>query len=317
MRLKSFFGPTLNEAMRLVRDALGEDAIIVTTYDEEGGGVRVTAAIEEQSQEHEAPSRPPKFDEPNGSTIIETIADAIVRHQVSAALAERLLAAATRYADDDPVVALAAALDTHFKFQPITDDTVNQPIIFVGPPGAGKTMATAKFAAAAAMAKRDVAVFSADTERAGGMEQLAAFTRLLKVDLMQIEDAPALRDAIRIQKADTLILVDTPGRNPFRKDELEQLRALVGVGGEAVLVMPSGMDSNEAIDMAHAFRTIGATRLIPTRLDFTRRLGSLLRTAYEARMPFANFSASPKVTEAPQPLNPVVLARMVLEGERT
>lgn len=314
MRLKSFFGPNLNETMRLVRESLGEDAIIVGTYDEENGGIRVTAAIEEKEPQRQALARPPKFDEADGSTVIESIANAMVRHQVNAALSERLLAAAIRYADDDPIVTLAAALDTHFKFLPIAGDTVNQPILFVGPPGAGKTLTCAKLATATALAKKPVAVFTADTERAGGIEQLAAFTRLLKVELMQTDDAQALRDAIRIQKADTLILVDTPGRNPFRNDEMEQLHALVNVCGEAVLVLPSDMDSSAALDMALAFRKIGATRFMPTRLDMTRRLGGILRTAYEARLPFANFSASVKVTEPPMPLNPVALAKMILGG---
>ena len=46
MRLKSFHAPSMVEAMRLVRDALGDDAIIVATREEEGG-VRLTAAIDD------------------------------------------------------------------------------------------------------------------------------------------------------------------------------------------------------------------------------------------------------------------------------
>ncbi len=51
MRLKSFSAKTMTEAMQMVRDALGEDAVIVATREEQGGpqrggGVRVTAAID-------------------------------------------------------------------------------------------------------------------------------------------------------------------------------------------------------------------------------------------------------------------------------
>lgn len=52
MRLKSFYAKTMTEAMKMVREALGEDAIIVATREEKGGpsatggGVRVTAAID-------------------------------------------------------------------------------------------------------------------------------------------------------------------------------------------------------------------------------------------------------------------------------
>ena len=156
-------------------------------------------------------------------------------------------------------------------------------------------------------------VISTDTERAGGMEQLAAFTRLLKVNMMEIEDSHALREALAIQQPNSIILIDTPGRNPYQEKERQQLLALVAAaGGEAVLVLPAGMDASEAIDMAHEFRNLGATRLLMTRLDMTRRLGSLLRTASESRLPLANFSATAKVTEAPQPLTAAALARMIL-----
>jgi len=83
-------------------------------------------------------------------------------------------------------------------------------------------------------------------------------------------------------------------------------------GGEAVLVLPAGLDAAEALDVANEFRQLGATRLLATRIDMTKRLGSMLRIAFDARLPLANFSASNKVTDAPLPFNPVVLARLIL-----
>jgi flagellar biosynthesis protein FlhF len=109
------------------------------------------------------------------------------------------------------------------------------------------------------------------------------------------------------------VFVDTPGRNPFIESERKQLHALVAAaGGEATLVLPAGLDASEAVDMANEFRALGATRLLITRLDMTRRLGSMLRVAFDAHLPLANFSASCKVTEAPHPFNPVALARLIL-----
>lgn len=204
MRLKSFYGNSLTEAMRQVREALGEDAIIVATRDDENGGVRVTAAIEDKPPAPPAMAAkaaqhatPPVDD---GSAAIETIAEAITRHHVPTHLAERLMATATQFANDDPLLSLGAAFDVHFKFHPILDDKPAKPLMLIGPPGAGKTLCIAKFATKAAMSKRPVTVISTDTERAGGMEQLAAFTRLLKLNLVEIEDAYALKDMIATQK---------------------------------------------------------------------------------------------------------------------
>lgn len=47
MRLRTFSAPTMSEAMKQIRDALGDDAIIVSSHESERGrGVQVTAASE-------------------------------------------------------------------------------------------------------------------------------------------------------------------------------------------------------------------------------------------------------------------------------
>jgi flagellar biosynthesis protein FlhF len=312
MRLKSFYGSSLNEAMRQVREALGDNAIIVTTRDDENGGVRVTAAIDETpvSKQESAPPSPPDATE---NEVIELLATALLKHQVPTFLAERFLATATQFADDDPILCLAAAFDTHLFFPKPAETKSLKTQIFVGSPGAGKTLTTAKLATQAVLAKQPVSVISTDVERAGGMEQLAAFTRLLKLDLIEIEDAHALSAAVSIQPPENAILVDAPGLNPFESAERKVAEELISAaGGNAILVLPAGLDAMEAIDMAQAFRQAGASRLLFTRLDMTRRLGTILRVAFETKMQLVSFTASHKVTEAPTSLNPVTLARLIL-----
>jgi len=306
MRLKSFYGTNLTEAMRTVREALGENAIIVATREEENGGIRVTAAIDETRNDSEATLIEP----PEGSEALEQIAEALTRHLVPSYLAEKLMASATQFASDDPLVSLGAAIDTHCKFAPPTED---KPLMLIGPPGAGKTLTVAKMATRTALAKKQATVISTDIDRAGGLEQLAAFTRLLKLNLVEIEDCHALRDIVSLQKGHP-IYIDTPGRNPFDGVQRQFLRDFVAAVGEATLVLPAGLDSSEAIDMAAEFQSIGAARLIITRLDTVKRMGSLLRLAHECRMPLTAYCASSNVTEPPLPFNPVVLARLLLKG---
>ncbi|NTU76203.1 MAG: GTPase [Alphaproteobacteria bacterium] len=317
MRLKSFYGPNLTEAMRQVRASLGDNAIIVATRDDDAGGIRVTAATDDtppNSKQDIAASESLRSD---GSESIEVIADALLRHHVPASLAERLLATSTQFANEDPVVALGAAFDTHLKFQPFVEEKMASPILFVGPPGAGKTLCAAKFATKCAFMKAPVAVISADTERAGGMEHLAIFTRLLKLKLIEIEDAHALQDAVAMQPTGAAVLIDTPGINPFHAKELQHLSQLIKAAkGEVALVLPAGLDSSEALDIVAAFQPLGIARLLLTQLDVTRRLGSLLRLAFESRLSLANFSATSKVTESPQPFNPVALARLILPSTK-
>lgn len=330
MRLKSFHGATHSEAMRLVREALGDDAIIVATRDDENGGVRVTAAVDELDMMSRglAPPSPgiPRDVPPKGafqpahegSGTLERIAEALTRHNVPPHLAESLMVAATQFASDDPLVTLGAACDAHFAYAPAAlnpkERPNESPILLVGPPGAGKTLAIAKLATRAALNKRQVCVMTADVERAGGIEQLAAFTRLLKLSLIEVEDSHTLFDAVAMRRNET-IYIDTPGRNVFDSSERRKTEELIAAAkGEALLTLPAGIEACDALDMAEEYRTIGVQGLLVTRLDLVRRIGSLLRIAAESQLPLCGYCASYKVTEPPQPMNPVVLARMILSS---
>src|SRR5579883_3023180 len=120
MRLKTFNAPTMSEAMRMVREHLGEDAIIVSTQRGEGGhGYRVTAALEGLEAEYDgtppaanAEPQPKRgYKAPKREDTIEVLSDALDRHGVPATLAERLLRSATTLGVDDPILALGGALD--------------------------------------------------------------------------------------------------------------------------------------------------------------------------------------------------------------
>ncbi|MCL2469007.1 MAG: GTPase [Alphaproteobacteria bacterium] len=315
MRLKSFYATNATEAMQKVRQALGDDAIIIATHDnEEGGGVRVTAAIDDPSV-----TRPltKVLQDNSGPGALDVIAQALVGHGLASILSEKLLAAATQYASDDPFLSLGAALDTHFKFHPLPDQPPVH-IILVGPAGAGKTLCAAKMATKAIMATQAVQLISTDTQRAGAMAQLDAYARVLQTNILEIEDTGALETAVLMQKSQTYVIVDTAGCNPLDEKEASELKAIIKASKSlAVLVLPANLESSEAVDTARAFVALGASCLLPTRLDITQRLGGLLRVAYETKLPLCNFSASTKASQALEALNPVSLARLILPSKKS
>jgi flagellar biosynthesis protein FlhF len=320
MRLKSFHAKSMADAMRQVRQQLGDDAIIVATREEEGGGVRVTAAVEEDDH----PSEPARINAAVASRapvepeidVGEAVADALHRHGVPAALAEQLIDAAAGLDTDDPTLALGAALDSVFTFHPLPNGGGRgnvRPLMLVGPPGSGKTLTVAKLAARAVLKDRTVSVITTDTVRAGGVDQLAAFTRLLKVKLHRVEDPEALGGAIEVSRGNDLIVIDTAGRNPFDAEEMGDLRALLGAGDmEPILVLPAGMDTVEAAETGMAFKALGVKRLLVTRLDVARRFGSTLAAAHRARLVFCDGTVAAKVAEGLTPLNPVAFARLMM-----
>jgi flagellar biosynthesis protein FlhF len=318
MRLKSFHAPTMQDAMRLVREALGDDAIIVATREEEGVGVRVTAAIEEDGGLLASPpaataANPLRFVETHAPDPVDQVADTLLRHGVPAELNQRLIDSLSDLDVRDPLAGLTAALQSVFSFQPMPEGKAARPIMLVGPPGGGKTLTLAKLCARCALQKRPVGVISTDTIRAGGIEQLQAFTRVLKLRLITVEDPMALFDAIAVAKDMEQILVDSAGRNPYNPSDMKDLREfLLAADIEPALVMPAGLDPVEAIEIAQSFSQLGAKRMLVTRLDMTRRFGSILAAAYEAGLAFADASATTKVADGLTPLTPTSLAKMMM-----
>ena len=310
MRLKTYTAPTTAEAMRMVRDEMGEDAIIVSvTKSDDRNGVRVTAAVEREPEgEVIAFSGPADDGRGPGRTIRRILAD----HGVPEPLTEHLAQTAGKLTTRDPVMAFAGALDECFFFAPLSDRKNGKPIMLVGPPGGGKTITTAKLAARSILAGNPTRVLTIDTKRAGGIEQLAAFTRILGIDLQAAEFSSDLADLVA-QGGGSVTYIDSMGTNPFSDAEMEALEAFIGAAdAEPVLVLPAGGDVAESADIAASFAAAGAQRLLITRLDMARRLGGILAAADAARLKFCDVSINPNVADGLSPINPVSLARLIM-----
>ena len=94
---------------------------------------------------------------------------------------------------------------------------------------------------------------------------------------------------------------------------MDHLSGLVqAAGAEPVLVLAAGGDAMESADIAASFAAIGAGRLVVTRLDMARRLGSILAAADAARMRFSDVSITPQVADGLSPINPLSLARLIM-----
>lgn len=169
------------EAMAQVREKLGNDAVIVSTYESRRGrGITVTAARDDA--EEDAHLRAVLEETPASSPRHESIAQALAYHGAPAGVAERLMSAVRQADTDDPSQALASALDTRFTFTGMPDDS-GAPVLLVGPPGAGKTVTAIKMAARRVMAGKPVHLITTDSIRSGAYEQLAAFAELMDTPL--------------------------------------------------------------------------------------------------------------------------------------
>jgi flagellar biosynthesis protein FlhF len=315
MRLKSYNAATMAEAMRLVREELGEDAIIVSTQrSSDGQGVRITAALDDAAED-DAIDR--AISGRNSTPFAEKVREALTYHGAPPRLIDKLVQAAETVEVGSPTMACAAALEDHFDFAPLPERKAPRPFMLVGPPGTGKTITTAKLAARARLAGRAVGVVTADTIRAGAVEQLAAFTSILEVTLRQVRGPDALGLAVQdMMPTSDLVFIDSPGLNPFSHHDMDYLKGLINAADvEPILVIAAGGDASEAADIGEAFGTAGATRLLATRLDMTRRLGAILAAADGGQLMFSEVSLNPHVATGLCAVNPVSMARLILPPE--
>ncbi len=335
MRLKSFYAKTMSEAMRMVKETLGDDAIIVATKEEAGGAsIRVTAAVEDDTyddpdafynenergsfmhdtgQADDSWEQEIEEDEEQDNAVIETLTDTMIRHRVPSDLTDQILSCASIVDLMNPRESLYAAVEHLFHFRPLPKTAARKPLMLVGPPGVGKTLATAKMAARAVMSGLSVHVITTDINRAGGYEQLNAFTRLLKLDLERATGPDELKTSLKKAQGTDLILIDTAGSNPFSTVEMRDLARMISVGAvDPVLAMPAGMDPDEAGDIAKIFATIGTKWILPTRLDIARRLGGILSAAHSGGMSFADASNTPQVAEGLMAFGPQTLVSYLM-----
>jgi flagellar biosynthesis protein FlhF len=191
------------QAMEMVRRDYGDDAIIVST-EENDTGIKVVVALEE-----------PEDDVPAHGTVdgdglvlaaerdpVDAVHEALLLHGLPNQLLERLVDASFIVGADDPRAALIGALRQVFDFYPLSERRFNQPLILMGAPGAGKTVTVAKLAARAVFGQRKVCLVTTDTVRAGGIEQLDAFARLMKIPLHTAETDRQLVQVIQGAGAD-------------------------------------------------------------------------------------------------------------------
>jgi flagellar biosynthesis protein FlhF len=322
MHMKSFTAPTMTEAMEIVRFEMGAESIIIATHDEKDGAV-ITAAMEDTApnglkiSETGVLEETPVYDRDDTA---EVIRQSLAFHGVPVSLSNRLTDLATSISADSPTLALAAAMDEVFTFDPIStflsqpnEDIAAPRILLMGAPGVGKTVTTAKLASLVAMDKNRPRVITTDTQRAGGIEQLAAFTRILGIELETTNDAKGLLNLMQDSNTDVPIFVDTSSTNPFDTTEMEHLEALANVSRfEKIVVIAAGGDAMETCDIAAEFSSIGAKRMVITRLDMTRRLGSILTAAHAGRLSLSDISITPGVANGINPINPVSLARLIM-----
>lgn len=307
MRIRIFRAPTRGDAMAQVREALGLDALILST-DTRAGLVEVTVALEDED-EPELPVT--RLDLPGGLAGAvpggaagsgRVDGDAFRRHGLPPALAASLTVALEGGSSE-------IACSRTFRFGRLPVDADGMPLLLSGPFGSGKTLTVAKLATRLVLEGHRPLVITADDRRAGGVEQLAAFTRLLGLTLIAVGEPEQLQRALRRREAGAPALIDAPALDPRDPDEERMLGELIDAARpNLALVLPCGLDPAEAEEVGLAHAALGARLLVPTRLDRNGRLGGVLAASQGAGLVLTEAGTGSGVADGLTPLTPALLA---------
>jgi len=338
MQLRTFLAKDMRAALAEVRSEMGPEAVIVASQSAKGGGVMVRAALEEPepplelSREMQPEPEPQDIDTAFRQSMIrrlhkkETVLPgrkkfdrvellaSFTRNRLPENLGHALAEAAAKTGLTDMTLALAAAIDQKMLSAPI-DFVHAKAFLMAGPNGAGKTAVAAKLGAHARLAGRLVRLVAHDVTGAGAVARLKDFADHLDAQIVTAESAFALAAIIENAARDNaLAIIDTAGFDPRQPKAANAIAALAQIEPvEIIGVISCLTDSEEAAEMAAALAKIGATRLVLTAADMTRRFGALAAGAMTPNLAVGFVTRSPFVAGELDILTPLALARLLVE----
>ncbi len=338
MRLRTFHADDILGAMQLVRDEMGDEAIIIATQrGTSGKGVTVTAAIDEEEIDFTTPPATHDYQEKPAANnnqprapyvaipdyFIRDLQQVLAYHGITGILLEEILRELRHMPkpEDDSSASmerlLTELLPRVCRFSNLRFSDPGTKLIFIGPPGAGKTLTTAKLASRAVTGGHKVVVISTDYKRAGGTEQLSAFTDILDIELNIASSRSELKSILADCDPEARIFIDSSGANPYEFSELKELSEFAGLMElKPVLVYPSGSDPQEASEISQAFSFLGVEHMIVTRTDAARRFGSVLTAAHGAGIAISHLTGSEKVLGPFQEATPKVMSHLLMRQRK-
>ncbi|MFH1035760.1 MAG: flagellar biosynthesis protein FlhF [Pseudomonadota bacterium] len=267
MRVMRFTAPTMAQAMRQVRQSLGPDAVILSTGRLPGGGVEISAAVDqalnaaaEQAANGAAGASPEAAagapDLAGLTKTVEGLSGLVARHlamseaasgfaarpevaplyahlqdqEVDPALIADLLGDLAAPGGQNLMPRLAIRLKKLLQVGAGPRLDGQRPAVWalVGPTGVGKTTTVAKLAATFSLKHRlRVGLITLDTFRIAAPEQLMVYGRIMDLPAKVAATAAEYAQAVEDLADRDMVLVDTVGRSQQDRENLAELKAVL------------------------------------------------------------------------------------------
>ena len=173
-------------------------------------------------------------------------------------------------------------------------------LAFLGPTGVGKTTTIAKLAADFKMNKRlNVGLITADTYRIAAVEQLRTYAKLIDVPLEVVRSGEEARSAVQRMRHMNVILIDTAGRSPKNREQMQELQELIERTrpDESYLVLSATTRPREMYETYQRFRVVNPNKLIFTKLDEGTAFGGIATLIAKSTLPIGYVTTGQQVPD--------------------
>ena len=195
----------------------------------------------------------------------------------------------------------------------------NRTMIFIGPPGAGKTTTLTKIAIQECLARRlSLRLISVDLHSVAAHEKLRSYAAIIGAGFTAANTAQEFLEAVDEFRNKNVLLIDTPG---YGARDWEWARDLAGVLSqirhkEIHLVLSASMKPVDLLNHVHRFAEFNFEYLLFTKLDETTSPGSIVSAALEAEKPVSYLTRGQSIPEDLEPASASALTSGLFQVER-
>ncbi len=193
-------------------------------------------------------------------------------------------------------------------------------VVFLGPPGVGKTTTLAKLAARLKEGpQKPVVLLSTDVYRIGAMDQLNIYGNLMNLPVEPIYSKKDFHKICSKYPENTVFMVDTTGRSHVDDQGLVEIKILLDPMADnmwAFLLLDAGKKKENLLDEIKGFSLFPYKSLIWTKVDETRMPGEIINIFLRTRIPVSYITTGQNVPGDMEVAVPQRLAEIILtEGK--
>ncbi len=354
MKMRRFVAPTMQAALAEVKQALGPDAVILSSRQENGqyevvaaiDGAEAPIALDQPAAQSAAHS--PELERlsaelqymrqlleqqmaglawgqaeqqaPQRVFLLKKLLNMGIGWELAQSLLQQVEPITDEEAAWSQLLGLLAA-----GLKPSERDIIRQGgiVALVGPTGVGKTTTIAKLAGRFVMRQgsSQLALVTTDCYKIGAQAQLQTFADLMGVPVHVARDQSELVTLLMGLRGKKLVLIDTAGMS--QKDIRIAQQATNRQGGALpvrnLLVLSAATPLKVMREVVEAFGQLKLDGLLFTKLDEATQLGGALTLATETGLPLTYFSEGQRVPEDLQAADPQELIdrAIVLGAQQT